>query len=236
MSTDLTKSNQASSMVARYQPHDFDGMYRLAKMVVSSGLAPDGLRQPQDAMIVMMTGAELGLTAMQSLRSIHVIKGKPVLSADLQVALVRGLPQCEYFQILEWTDQLCTIETKRADGKPVGFTFTMKDAERAGLVRKGGNWEKYPKNMLRARAASTLARAEYPEIMHGVYCPDEAADIGKATVVKGGPTSDLNERFGANTKPVEEEPVEAEFEPAEGDDTEEGAEDAETNEQEDLLV
>ena len=48
----------------------------------------------------------------------------------------------------------------------------MADAVTAGLAG-GDNWRKHPKAMLRARALSAIARLVYPDLLLGVYDPDE---------------------------------------------------------------
>ena len=54
-----------------------------AQKIAPSALLPETLRgKPGDVLITIMTGAELGLSPMQSLRSIHVVKGKAILSAE----------------------------------------------------------------------------------------------------------------------------------------------------------
>jgi hypothetical protein len=50
-------------------------------------------------------------------------------------------------------------------------SFSLEDAKRAGLA--GDNWRKYPRNMLYARAVSNAARWYAPEVLTGVYLPDE---------------------------------------------------------------
>jgi hypothetical protein len=72
----------------------------------------------------------------------------------------------------------CTVTGTRIDnGDTMSFTFTLEDAERAQLVRKGSAWEKYPASMLWVRAASQLIRMLFPDVlisMHN-YDPDELA-------------------------------------------------------------
>jgi hypothetical protein len=51
----------------------------------------------------------------------------------------------------------------------------MEQARVAGLVRGGGQWQTYPEAMLRARCAAALARIVYPDLVAGVYDPDELA-------------------------------------------------------------
>ena len=137
---------------------------------------------PQAVLSTVLLGRELGMPAMAALRSVHVIEGKHSLSADLMVALVLKSGLAEYFQLIESTDKICTFETKRkGNPKPKRLSYTIDDAERAGLLKptrsgKPGNWDKRPKQMLRARAKSELARLEYPDLLAGLYTPEELRD------------------------------------------------------------
>ena len=131
---------------------------------------------PQAVLSTMLLGRELGMPAMAALRSVHVIEGKHSLSADLMVALVLKSGMAEYFQLVESTDKTCTFETKRKGApQPQRLSYTIDDAEKAGIARKG-NWAKMPKQMLRARAKSELARLEYPDLLAGLYTPEELRD------------------------------------------------------------
>ena len=131
---------------------------------------------PQGVLSTVLLGRELGMPAMAALRSVHVIEGKHSLSADLMVALVLKSGFCEYFQMIESTDTICTFETKRKTSpNPIRISYTTLDAEKAGIGRKG-NWAKMPKQMLRARAKSELARLEYPDLLAGLYTPEELRD------------------------------------------------------------
>ena len=131
---------------------------------------------PQAVLSTMLLGRELGMPAMAALRSVHIIEGKHSLSADLMVALVLKSRMAEYFQLVESTDKACTFETKRKGApQPQRLSYTIDDAEKAGIARKG-NWAKMPKQMLRARAKSELARLEYPDLLAGLYTPEELRD------------------------------------------------------------
>jgi hypothetical protein len=52
----------------------------------------------------------------------------------------------------------------------------MEDAKKAGLL---GNsmWQKYPKQMLKKRAAAFLARDTYQELVAGLYSPEEMEEV-----------------------------------------------------------
>jgi hypothetical protein len=163
----------AARVSALLIPTSYDEMYRLAKtMHVSNMFA---LHSPEQAMVVLMTGLELGFSPAQAFRGIHVIKGKPTLSADMMVAVCKSRADiCHYFRVVESTDQQAVYQTHRVgEAEPTTNTFSLGDAERAGLLRGNENYQKYGPQMLRARAASGLARMVYPDLMLGLYTPDE---------------------------------------------------------------
>lgn len=168
-STQLQKAS--STAVA---PRDIDDVFKIASAVAKSGLY--GLRDPNQAYVIIAMGVEMGLTPMQSLRGIYCISGKPVLSADLIVALVRNSGLAAFFEVEQADAKGCTYVTRRADSdREHRFTFKLEDAQRAGLL--GNNtWKKYPDRMCRARAAVALARQEYPEVCLGLYTADELSD------------------------------------------------------------
>lgn len=163
----------AGAAVRAYQPATFAELTSMAEMLSRSGLVPDALRgKPADVATIIMHGASLGIDAMASIRSIHCVKGKPVLSADLQVALcVRHDDVCESFRVVESTDEVASYEAKRRGQEPVRLSWTKQQADRAGL--SGDNWRKYPAAMLRARCAAALARAVFPDLVAGLYDPEE---------------------------------------------------------------
>jgi len=155
-----------------FEPATLDDAWRLAKLVVASGLAPKAVRTPEAAVVMILTGRELGLTAMQSIRSIHVVEGKPLLSADLMLALCLRLPTCEMFACVETTDALASFVAKRRGQPETRLSFSIEQARAAGLSGKD-NWKKYPAAMLRARAIAALARLVFSDAFVGVYEEDE---------------------------------------------------------------
>ena len=148
---------------------------RLARTAVASGLV--SVRRPEEAVVILLTGRELGLMPMQSLRGIHVVNGKPVLSADLLVAIVRRSGLCDSWQTVESTPARCEIVTRRrGESEPARKVWTDGDAKRAGLLGKGGPWVQYPAQMLRHRCAADLVREVYPDVVLGLYSAEEMED------------------------------------------------------------
>lgn len=157
-----------------FEPGSIPEAFQLANILVKSKLLPNTVQSPEAAFAIIATGRELGLTAMQSLRSIHVIQGKTILSADLVAALVKSRRDvCSYFMLVESTVERATYKTQRV-GEPEAttLTFTFEDAKRA-QVTGNPNWTKFPAAMLRARCITALARAVYPDLAMGIYDPDE---------------------------------------------------------------
>jgi len=153
-------------------PQTFEGMMKQAEVLVRSGLLPVEIKTAAAAVAIMLTGRELGIPPMQAFRSIYVVKGKPTLSAQLMGALIFRAGHS--YSILESTNDRCTIEYKRKTGEIYRHTFTIDDAQRAGLVGSP-TWKQYPKAMLFSRCMSAGARAFMPDVIAGMYTPEEMA-------------------------------------------------------------
>jgi hypothetical protein len=96
-----------------------------------------------------------------------------VLSADLMVAVVRRSGLCESWRTVESTAERCTITTRRrGESVDATRTWTMADAKRAQITGKS-IWTAYPATMLRHRCAADLAREVYPDVLMGLYDPEE---------------------------------------------------------------
>lgn len=162
-----------------------DVMLRAAESLRRSGLAGDGTAEQVLAKILM--GRELGMGPMASLRSIHVVKGRPTLDASAQLAraIRAGV-------VADWkaTDaKIATLVLSRG-GRSFTSTWTIEMAVSAGLTRKDGPWLTMPWTMLRARAITSGIRAFCPDVLDtggALYSPDEVEDIGRVEVVAKAP-------------------------------------------------
>ncbi len=175
----MTTETTAITLVPRTATEARD----VSAMLAPAALLPAALRQkPADVLAIVLTGAELGLGPMQSIRGIHLIEGKPSLSADLIAALVmRRSDVCEYLRVVQSTAKVATYETRRkGHPTPTSMSFTIEQAQGAGLAGRG-NWAKYPDAMLRARAVTALCRAVYPDLVGGLYDADELGEARDVT-------------------------------------------------------
>lgn len=172
-----------------YEPNNIGEALTLSEKLVSSRLLPRGIDTPEKAFTIVCAGKELGLTAMQSLRSIHLIDGKITMSADAMVALAMRHPDCLYFRMIESNDRVATYETqRRGDPEPTRLSFTIEEAKAAGLAGKD-TWKKYPAAMLRARVRMALVREKFPDIGMGVYDPEELEPAPRAVQAPPAPVS-----------------------------------------------
>ena len=170
--------------IVRHQPVqeiDIDEIKRVAMMMVCSDFFQVGKDQTQAIAqigVKILAGREMGYGAFASVQGIHVIQGKPTVSANLMAAAVKAHPRYNY-KVIEMTDDKVSIQFYE-DGQPSGVSeFTKADATLAGLTGKE-IWKKFPRNMLFSRALSNGVRWFTPDVFNGstMYTPDEIdADV-----------------------------------------------------------
>jgi hypothetical protein len=181
------QDSQPAQLAARrpleFEMQNVDDAWRMATMLAKSNLIPDALQdKPSDVLVTLLVGRELGLSPMQSLRLVYVVKGKPYIAAQLKIARVKQSPECLYFKCAETTADRATFETERKGEGKTSLTFTAEEARAAQLLgrqTKSGepdNWAKYTALMLRWRAASQLCDLVYPDVVVGIGTEDEYQD------------------------------------------------------------
>ena len=151
-----------------------------------------GVSNPEQAMAIMLKGYELGLPLAASFEFIQVVEKRPVLSPRGMLGIIQRHPEYEKITITDNVDdkgdpESCTVYMKRQNGFEHTVTFSMKDAERAGLIKPKGAWTTYPANMLRWRAVGFCADVVFSDVTGGLKRADEmGADISpEGDVVEG---------------------------------------------------
>lgn len=157
---------------------NLEDMYRFGQYLQKSGLAPSSFKSPEQILIAIQCGAELGMPPMRALQSFCVINSQARLYGDAPLALVRQSGLLEYIkeEILdEDDDEICAIcETKRkGDPEPKLTKFSVQDAIAANLWDKKGVWQQYPKRMLMYRARSFNLRDNFPDCFGGATIAEE---------------------------------------------------------------
>ena len=152
----------------------------LANRLHAAGVFGAEVTSADKAFAVLLKGHELGFSPMASAGSISIIKGKVSLSADATVALCKRSPACLYLRLVESSEEVATYETQRhGDPSPTSLSYTIAQAKTAGLTGSQ-TWRGHAPAMLRARCGAAIARAVYPDLVAGIYDPDEVAEIVRA--------------------------------------------------------
>lgn len=175
----------SGGQIARLQITTFSELENLAMILGKSDLVPkDMIGKPANILLGMMFGNEIGLTPAQALQNVMVVNGRPTLWGDATMGLVENSGLQDW-----WKDEyLPTLNggtwrftTKRRGREPVTREFSMDDARTAGLAKKEGPWQLYPKRMLFHRARSWALRDVYPDVLKGIRYYEEERDVIETT-------------------------------------------------------
>ena len=173
-----------SKEVTQYEAAGLDEKMRYVQTISSAGsLIPTGLHEkgqpsPGKVLLVMETGAMLGIHPMAALGGVHIIEGKASISPGLMSGLVRKAGhklRVTTTGTIKAGDFAATASLTRADDADFTFsaTWTMDRAQRAGLANKAV-WKSYGEAMCKARAIGEVVREGAEDVLMGVsYTPEE---------------------------------------------------------------
>lgn len=193
-----------SNELVTYATND---VHDMAKNVLESGMF--GYKNQAQAFTMLMLSQAHGLHPMTAVERYHIIQGKPAKKAETMLA--------EFQQAggkVEWlvyTDKCVEGRFTCADQTSLTVEWTIDQATRAGLYAKGGNYDKYPRAMLRARVISEAIRSIMPGITVGLYTPEEIEDMANESrsrketpvVIKDEPRGLVNNPQAQLSAPVE---------------------------------
>ena len=161
-----------ASGLTGFRPRTLNDIVQVGTILHQSGNFKNS-NSAQAAVARVLAGVELGLGPFQSMTNLLVIDGKVTLSASLIASMVKGSDKYDY--IIDIHDETQCKLTFLQEGSPIGISeFNIEDAKTAGIYRQGSPWEKYPRNMVFARAVTNGARWYCPDVFNGpIYTPDE---------------------------------------------------------------
>lgn len=162
--------------------HEIMVYHTMAETAVSSKMYK-GIGEKAGVMMIMLSARELGISPMQALNGgLNIINGKVEISARMMSALIRR--SGHQIKIIENTDSICKLRGTRIDtGEVEEVSFTLADAQKAGLVKPGGGWTKFPKDMCFARALSRLARQLFSDVIGMGYVEGEIKSSDAQVIV-----------------------------------------------------
>lgn len=158
MSSELIKSEQIP----------FGELMSIAKAFAESGMFAD-IKGAAQAVVKIQAGQELGIAPFAAMSGIHIIQGKPTVGAGIMAAKVKASGKYDY-EVVKQDEKICSLDFYQGKKKLGNSTFTIEDAKKANTK----NMDKFPKNMLFARAMSNGVRWFTPDIFTSpVYTPEE---------------------------------------------------------------
>ncbi len=169
---------------------------RLGEILAKSGMF--GAEKVEQGKVLALACMCERKNPFEILRTYHLQNGKLGMRADAMLAGYRALGgQCKWLSALgDCVEQRAHFKYKENDAE---LSYTAEDAKREGLLGKD-IYKKSTPDMLRARLITKALRAIAPEVVAGVYLPDER------------PIDD-----GATTPTVQAEPLFPHVEPAKGE-------------------
>lgn len=192
---------------------EFTAIMRVADQLSRSQIVPVAYRgKPDDIVAAILFGRELGIGPMQSLKDISVIDGKPAMSAQLMLAMMRkgGIVVLES----EATAARAWIKARRSDtGEVTEVEWTIGEADlvqtkengRSVTLAETRRYKQYGADMLWARCVGRLARRLAPDLLAGMsYAAEEITDFSdepdEYTFDRGGVVH--AERYAGRPRPV----------------------------------
>lgn len=176
MSTALITS-QAREIYAKIE-NPMVAIAELGNMFHKSGIM--GVATPGDGSVVALTCMCEGITPLEFAKTYHIINGRPSMRADMMHAKFRSSGGK-----VTWSnmgdDGKAAEATFEYDGQSAVIKYTIEDAKNVvgdKLDKPDSNWKKDRGAMLRARLITKAIRILAPELIAGVYTPEELEDSG----------------------------------------------------------
>jgi hypothetical protein len=149
----------------------------IAQSLAQTSFVPQQFRgKPGEVTAAILTGNEMGLSPMASLRAFDLIQGTPAMRANA----MRGVVQSRGHEI--WEEKVSPTEAvvcgqRQGSDKVHRSKWTIERARGLNLLGKD-NWKKQPQAMLLARATAEVCRMTASDVLYGVpYSSEELTDL-----------------------------------------------------------
>jgi len=168
---------------------DLPSVQALGGAISESGMF--GCNKPEQGVIIALQCIAENKPPLEMAKNYHLVKGKLTKRADSMLAdFKRSGGKIKWGDLKNREVQAGTFTDP--DGNAYDVSYSIDDAKAAGVynTKADSPWQKTPAAMMRARLVSETLRAIAPEIVTGVYTPEEAAqfdDVQPATQSKPEP-------------------------------------------------
>ena len=158
-----------------------DKAWRLAKCMASGQLMPQHLKNPSDCLRVVDLAMRSGHSPFAIADKTYFVSGKMAFEGQLCAAFVNGHPSMKtrlrYDCEGEGKELSVTVSgTLEGEEEPRSLTVYLRQAL-LSRSPKNKHWDTNPEQQLCYYAARTWARRNAPEILLGMYTPEEVRAI-----------------------------------------------------------
>lgn len=188
--------------------NDLPSVQALGGAISESGMF--GCNKPEQGVIIALQCIAENKPPLEIAKTYHLVKGKLTKRADAMLAdFQRSGGKFKWNNLENREVQSGTFTDP--DGNAYDVSYSINDAKAAGYynTKADSSWQKTPAAMLRARVISSTLRAIAPQIVTGVYTPEEASqfdNVQPATQSKSEPKPAQKETV--TSQPIlEAEPV-----------------------------
>lgn len=163
---------------------DFASAMRMAEIFSKTKMIPVHFQgKPEDCFVALQMADRMKVDPMMALQNIYVVGGKPGLSGALIISLINNSGKLKSgirFRV-EGKDATLAVTAygETVMGELVEFTASMAMAKAEGWD-KNPKYRSMPEVMLRYRAATFLARFNFPEVILGMHSAEEWEDVEAA--------------------------------------------------------
>lgn len=194
MSNDIAITSQPSATVgtaaAIFSPEGMNQLVRFAElMAASKATVPQHLAgKPSDCLAVTMQAAQWGMNPFAVAQKTHVVNGTLGYEAQLVNAVVSSSNLLSTRLNYRWDGDWSKVNGKsdkspsltvtvsavlKGEAEPRELTISMAQAG----VRNSPLWEQDPRQQLAYLCVKRWARLHAPDVLLGVYTPDELQEV-----------------------------------------------------------
>ncbi len=176
---------------------DLTNLLQQAAILIKSGLLPVSIKTPEQAVVIMLKGRELGLPPMVALEHVYTVKQKSGLDGQVIQALLRrdghryiiDEENMEHCVMRFWrrgeVGEGYTVEVTWSEATAAGWNLepeTGEDGKRTGKMKEKHTWRTMRPTMLMWRCLAKGARR---------YCSDSLCGTATASELSIDPDDEL---------------------------------------------
>lgn len=174
----LIQENNQPSIYSKIQD-PLVAIREMGEMIASSGMF--GCTKAEQGMVLAMQCLAENKAPLELAKTYHILDGKLSMRADAMLG--RFLATGGEVQWVRRDNEVVEALWSYGKSKDVPIKCTIEDMKSNGVAMdKSGkylktNWQRHPRQMLTARVISEAVRLLAPQLVAGVYTPEEVQDF-----------------------------------------------------------